>query len=184
MVHALGPDFDPNDMCLTFDTADGQVDPTPSDQTPIKIPVYIVAPYFRAYPEQGDAVFRTREEYPVDERDTIESLLGGLFPSLVRDGPSSFAQQVMPSVLKHESPRQSVALVNTYRGRFLVIPRQTTFKAIFAGARWPRDDSGPLAFEDLRKAPRARNFERDGVELGFGWYVEIFVIPNDKLDQL
>jgi hypothetical protein len=185
MLHALGPDFDPNDMCLTFETANGQANPTLSDpnKTPIKIPVYIVAPYFQAYPEQGNAVFRTREEYPVDERDTIESLLSGFFPSLVRDGPSSFAQKVMPSVLNHESPRHSVVLMNTYRGRFLVIPRQTTFKAIFAGARWPRDD-GPLAFEDLRKAPRARDFEQDGVELGFGWYVEIFVIPNDKLEQL
>src|SRR5262245_25795536 len=121
MLYSLGPDFDADDMCLTFNTEDDHA--SPSDKIPISIPVYIIAPYFQTEPYRGPSLFRTREEHPVDERDTIESLLSGLFTSVVRDTSSS--EEVMTSVLKHESPRESVVLVTTYRGRFLVIPRQT-----------------------------------------------------------
>jgi hypothetical protein len=170
-------------MCLGFDTGNGRanlslVDPT---MTPIAIPVYIVAPYFHGDPGRGNKFFRHREEHPVSENDTIESLLGGLFVSVAmaeRTTFSSYEQETLRSVAAHSSPSSSVVYIQTFRGRFLIVPRETTFKELFAGARWPRD--GPLAFEDARETPRKRDFEVDGVVLGHGWFIEVWVIPKDK----
>lgn len=81
MLRSLGPDFDPDGMCLGFDTNDGRADlslPDPN-RTPISIPVYMDAPYFQYKPQQGNKVFRTREEHSVSDYDTIiGSLLEGL----------------------------------------------------------------------------------------------------------
>jgi hypothetical protein len=179
-LHSLGPDFDPNQLCLAFDTDNERADlsfPDPN-KTPIVIPVYIVAPYFHL---RGNKAFRVREEQPVSENDTIESLLQGLFMSVAaaeRGTSSSSKQELLRSALTHDSPHSSIVYVQTFRGRFLIVPRKTTFKEIFAGARWPRD--GPLAFEDARETPRIRDFEVDGVCLGQGWFVEVWVVPKDE----
>jgi hypothetical protein len=173
-------------MCLVFNTDDGRVDSSLSDpnKTPISVPLYIMAPYFETGPKLGGEPFKTREENPVAEDDTVESVLSGLFMSfLTYEGSSSdsFNDRGYRSTLQHESPKESVVMVTTCRGRLLIIPRKTTFKEIAAGARWPRD--GPLAFEDMRKAPRGSIYEEDGIALGRGWFLDIWVIPKDKLDQ-
>jgi len=66
------------------------------------------------------------------------------------------------------------------RGRLFKIPRETRIKDVVAGARWPRQSLAPT-FEDLRRAPRKRNDEIDGIELIMGWMIEVYVIPQDKL---
>ena len=168
-------------MCLAFDTPSKRANlslPDPN-KTPIVIPVYISAPYFQPNPQRKG--FRTREEDPVSEYDTIGSLLEGLFMSVLtaeRNTSSSARLDASRSAIVHESDHTSVVHVMTHRGRFLIIPRSTTFKDILAGARWPRD--GPLPFEDGRITPRIRDFEVDGVELGFGWSIEVWVVPKDK----
>jgi hypothetical protein len=180
MLQSLGPDFDPNDMCLAFDTDSERANlslPDPN-KTPIVIPIYIVAPYFH---KRGTQAFRVREEHPVSEKDTIESFLQGLFLSVAaaeRDTSSSSKQELLRSAVVHDSPQSSIVYVTTFRGRFLIVPRETTFEEIFAGSTWPRD--GPLAFEDARETPRIRDFEVDGVTLGQGWFIEIWVIPKDR----
>jgi hypothetical protein len=78
-----------------------------------------------------------------------------------RGTSSSSKQELLRSALTHDTPHSSIVYVPTFRGRLLIVPRKTTFKEIFAGARWPRD--GPLAFEDARETPRIRDFEVDGV---------------------
>ena len=167
-------------MCLAFDTNSGRANlslPDPN-KTPIVVPIYIGAPYFHKRGTQG---FRVREEHPVSEKDTIESVLQGLFLSVAATGSDTSSlskQELLRSAMVHDSPQSSIVYVTTFRGRFLIIPRETTFEEIFAGARWPRD--GPLAFEDARETPRIRDFEVDGVTLGQGWFVEIWVIPKDK----
>jgi hypothetical protein len=171
-------------MCLAFDTPNGRANlslPDPN-KTPISIPVYIIAPYFQPNSQQRSQTFRRREEHPVSENDTIESLLQGLFFSVEmaenRNVSSSIRQDTIRSAVAHESPEKSIVYIGTTRGRFLVVPRETTFKQIISGARWPRD--GPLPFEDARETPRIRDFEVDGVELGFGWFIEVWVVPKDQ----
>jgi hypothetical protein len=39
-------------------------------------------------------------------------------------------------------------------------------------------------FEDLRKKPRIRPDEIDGIGLTSGWTMEIYVIPEKNLDEL
>jgi hypothetical protein len=185
-LESLGADFDPDATCLAFDTDDGQPHSSLSDpnKTPITIPIYIVAPFFQATLDQGKTAFRGRRDN-VSENDTVASLLNGLFPSAaIGAGRSSapFIRRAMHSAVRHDSSHETTVLAITHRGRFLVIPRQTTLKEIFAGARWPRE--GPLAFKDLREASRARDFEDDGVPLGGGWYMEIYVVLNDMLKPL
>lgn len=175
-------------MCLSFNTDDGGPDLSLTDpnKTPLAIPLYIMAPYFQSGPEPYGTPFETREENPVAEDDTVDSLLNGLFWSLVtyhqKKSPYSFNENACHSAVQHESSQKSVVMVITYRNRFLIIPRTTTFKEIAAGARWPRDS--PLPFEDMRRAPRASNHEEDGIHLSWGWFLDIRVIPNDKLKQL
>jgi hypothetical protein len=173
-------------MCLGFNTRDGRADLSLPDhtKTPISIPVYIIAPYFQYNSQRGRKTFRTREEHPVSENSSIGSLLENLFSSVVvaETGLSrSSRQDAMRSALAHDSAEDSVVYVPTFRGRFFVVPRKTTFQEIFAGARWPRD--GPLPFEDARETPRVRDFEVDGVELGCGWFVEVWVIPKEQWEM-
>jgi hypothetical protein len=87
----------------------------------------------------------------------------------------------MYSAVIHDSPEDSMVLVHTFRHRFLVIPCQTTLAGVFAGARWPR--GGLLPFVDLRRTPRVRDFEEDGVELFEGRFMNLFVVPEDHLHQ-
>jgi hypothetical protein len=49
-LQSLDPDFDPDEMCLTFDTDDGRphVFLSNPNKTPITLPIYIVAPFFQA----------------------------------------------------------------------------------------------------------------------------------------
>jgi hypothetical protein len=56
-------------------------------------------------------------------------------------------------------------------------------KDIIAGARWPRQSDAPV-FEDLRRPPRKRTDDIDGVKLAMGWMIEVYVIPEDKLALL
>jgi hypothetical protein len=36
-------------------------------------------------------------------------------------------------------------------------------------------------FEDLRRTPRKRSDEIDGIELMMGWMIEVYVVAKDKL---
>ena len=92
----------------------------------------------------------------------------------------------MLSAMAHD--KRSLVVVITFHGRLLVIPRQTKIKDIIAGARWPRPQ-GPGArnipvFRDLRRKPRARHDEIDGIELFMGWRMELYVIAHKNLEEL
>jgi hypothetical protein len=169
-------------MTISFDILDSKPDRNLSNPnlTPISIPVTIRAPYY--HPKPNDQTpFSTREEIPVSENDTIGSLIEGVFTSMAvfYGKPASMAS--MSLALAHE--RDAVIVMISSRGRLFKIPRKTTIKDVVAGARWPRQPNAPT-FEDLRRAPRKRSDEIDGVELMMGWMIEIYVITKDKLESL
>jgi hypothetical protein len=187
MLNALGPDFCPTSMTTYFDTEDGRLNPRLSDPnfTPISIPMYIRAPYFKPDPD-NNAPYSTRQENPVSEFDTVASVLEGLFFSICtfQNRGHYSSRPNMHSAVRHE--HHSTVLVITPRGRILAIPRSTIIKDILAGARWPRSSSasGVPTFTDLRKAPRPSNNEIDGIELCLGWFMELYVIPQENLEAL
>jgi hypothetical protein len=91
----------------------------------------------------------------------------------------------MHSAVQHE--QHSSVVVMTSRGRLLLVPRTTKFKDIPPAARWPRrpeDASNVHTFTDLRRTPRLREHEVDGVDLCFGWFMELHVIPDQNLNDL
>jgi hypothetical protein len=181
---ALGPDFDPEGVTLQFDTDNGRpIDRLPNPNlTPILIPMQIRAPYFKPN-SASKTPFSTREENPVPESDTVESILENLFFSVATFGCHSDTEGLR-SALKHE--RESVVLVVTSRGRFLIIPRQARLQDIISGALWPRPEGARqgLAFDDLRKKPREMSDEIDGIELCLGWNMELYVIPRENVEEL
>jgi len=98
--------------------------------------------------------FRTREEHPISENNTVRSLLEGLFllvANAERNLSSSSGQDIFLSAVIHDLPQSSVVHIVTFCSWLLVIPRETTLKDILTGARWPRDS--PLPFEDGRETP-------------------------------
>jgi hypothetical protein len=176
-----------DDRGVTFDTPDGQINRTPADSssTAIAIPVYIVAPSFKVRQDQGREPYRTNSsEGPISENKTVGSLLENLFSSAAihltayNGSTRDFSRKAIRQGVDLDDPETSTVILHTSRLRFFVIPRSTALKQIFAGVRWPRDD--PIPFEDLRRAPRIRDFEEDGVELVEGWYMEIYVLHNDE----
>ena len=121
---------------------------------------------------------------PVPENDTLEELLSEVFSRAVMiytlDEDSHPHEEVEASAIEHDDPNGTIILIRTARGRLLAVPRKATVAEIFAGARWPQD--GPMAFTNLCKTPRVRDFEDDGVELGSDSYIELHVIPDYELN--
>lgn len=180
-------DFDSEEGCVSFNTPDGRVDRNLADPnlTPISIPLYITAPFFQIKPEQDRRPYRANMNVATPENATIGSVFGNIFASGavhgIEGGSHQLRTQIMMSALEHDSADDSTIMLTTSRGRWLVIPRSTTLAEIFAGARWPRD--GPLGFRDMRRKPRSSNFEQDGVELSMGCFIELYVIPNNRLTE-
>ena len=152
--------------------------------TPIAVPVYIVAPLFKVREDQGREPYLTsNDEGPISENTTIKSLLSNLFSSAAvcltayNGSTREFSRKAIKSSRDHDDPETSTVLIHTSRNRFFVIPRSATLGQVFAGVRWPRDSPSP--FQDLRRVPRVRDFEEDGVELNEGWYMKLYVLPND-----
>jgi hypothetical protein len=92
-----------------------------------------------------------------------------------------FYQESIPLALTQE--RDGVLIMMSSRGRLFKIPRETTIMDVVAGARWPRQPNAPV-FEDLRRTPRKRNDEIDGIELTVGCMMEVYVVTDDKLGAL
>jgi len=88
---------------------------------------------------------------------------------------------VLEMAMEHE--KDGVVFTMSSHGRLFKLPRETTIKDVIAGARWPCQPNAPV-FDDLRKAPRKRADEIDGIKLSMGWMVEVYVIPTDKLGVL
>jgi len=86
----------------------------------------------------------------------------------------------MLSAMAHD--RDAVVTMMSSRGRLFRIPRETRFKDVVAGARWPRRSDAPI-FEDLRRTPRKRSDEIDGIELMMGWTIELIVVAKDRLGE-
>jgi len=181
------PDFDPEQMALQFNTHDGRPSPRLPDPnlTPISIPMYIRAPYFKPDPT-STTPFSTREENPVSENDTVASIIEGLFFSVGGFyGRGKYDnREGIQSTVEHE--KHGVVLVITSRGRIFEIPRKMRIKDIVAGAQWPRPQSATEipVLEDLRKEPRERGDNIDGIEMAMGWFMEIYVIPKENLGEL
>ena len=151
--------------------------------------MYIVAPSFKVRQDQGREPYRANSgEGPISENKTVGSLLENLFSSAAihltahNGSTRDFSKKAIRQGIDLDDPETSTVIFHTSRSRLFVIPRSTTLKQIFAGVKWPRDD--PIPFEDLRRVPRIRDFEEDGVELGEGWYMEIYVIQNDEREAL
>jgi hypothetical protein len=170
---------------LQFGTRDQRPNPKLPDPntTPILLPILIRAPYFKPSPTYR-GLYSTRGGDPVSEDDTVESLLENMFYSAFcylgegRDG--------MRSATEHDE--HSLVVAVTFRGRFLVIPRQLKIKDVIAGARWPRPQGAGArnipVFRDLRRKPRARHDEIDGIELIMGTTMELYVIAEKNLEEL
>ena len=182
MQERLGPDFDPESMTISFDTPDSKPSRTlrHPNLTPISIPVTIRAPYYFPNPNSQNP-FSTREENPVSENETIGSIIEGLFASIATFSHKPVNRESLPSAMAHD--RDGVVVVISSRGRIFKIPRKTTIKDVVAGARWPRQSNAPV-FEDLRRTPRKRSDEIDGIELMMGWMIEVYVVAKDKLGAL
>lgn len=182
--HILGPDFSVYSHTLQFDTADRRPNPRLADPnaTPILIPVMICAPYFNPYPNEDG--FRTGPQPAVSENETVENCIGNIFVSVCVFSSLPSAQESMPSAIRHQE--HSSVLAITVRGRIFLIPKNTKIKDIVAGARWPRpqNSSGIPTFTDLRATPRRRAHEIDGIELNFGWQIDLCVIPDEKMATL
>jgi hypothetical protein len=169
-------------MTIYFDTLDFKPNrrlPDPN-LTPISIPVTIRAPYYFPNPN-NQTPFSTREENPVSENETIGSFIEGLFTSIATFSRTPVNKASLPSAMAHD--RDGVVVIISSRGRIFKIPRETKIKDVVAGARWPRESNAPT-FEDLRRAPRKRSDEIDGIELMMGWMIEIYVVAKDKLGAL
>ena len=182
MQERLGPDFDPESMTISFDTLDSKPNRNLPDPnlTPITVPVTIRAPYYFTNPN-SQAPFSTREENPVSENETIGSFIDGLFASIATFSHNPVNRESLPSAIAHD--RDGVLIMMSFRGRLFKIPRETTIKDAVAGARWPRQSNAPV-FEDLRRAPRKRSDEIDGIEVMMGWMIEVYVVAKDKLGAL
>ena len=182
MQESLGPDFDPESMTISFDTLDSKPDRNLPDPnlTPISIPVTIRAPYYFPNPSSRSP-FSTRQETPISEDETIGPIVDNLFTSVATFSREPVYRESMPSALVHD--RDGVVIMMSSRGRLFKIPREMTIKDVVAGARWPRQPNAPI-FEDLRRDPRKRNDEIDGIDLMKGWMIEIYVVPKNKLDAL
>lgn len=120
------------------------------------------------------------------ENDTPDSLLGdNLFSSAAvhitasNGSTRDFARKAIRSARDHDDPETSTVILHTTHHRLFVIPRSATLAQIFAGVQWPR--YSPFPFQDLRRSPRIRDFEEDGVELCEGCYMNVYVLPNDGL---
>ena len=168
-------------MTLSFNTLNSKPNrhlPDPN-LTPISIPVMIRAPFYFPNSKNLQAPFWTREENPVSENETIGSFINGLFTSVATFSRGNRAS--LPSAMAHD--KDGVVVMISFRGRIFKIPRATTIKDVVAGARWPRQSNAPT-FEDLRKNPRRRSDEIDGIELMRGWMIVVYVIAKDKLREL
>ena len=166
---------------LQFDTSDGRPNrclPDPN-LTPILIPISIRAPYFKL-DSTSTTPYSALHSMPISENDTVESFTENQFRSAAMYCAGG-NQEILQSAFKHD--RDAVVILITSRGRLLVIPRATRIKDIFAGARWPRPPGSPV-FDDLRKKPRARSDEIDGVELTMGWLMELCFIDKENLSVL
>ena len=169
-------------MTISFDTLDSKPNRHLSDPnlTPISIPVTIRAPYYFPNPN-NQTPFSTRQENPVSENETIGSFIDGLFISIATFSRTPVNRASLPSAMAHD--RDGVLIMMSSRGRLFKIPRETTIKDVVAGARWPRQFNAPV-FEDLRRAPRKRSDEIDGIEVMMGWMIEVYVVAKDKLGAL
>jgi hypothetical protein len=156
-------------------------------RTAIAVPVYIIAPLFKVSKDQGREPYRTNNSGgPMSENDTVHLHFGdSLFVSAAihltasNGSTRDFARKAIMSGQDHDDPETSTVILHTARHRFFVIPRSTTLRQIFEGVKWPRDS--PIPFQDLRRAPRIRDFEEDGVELNEGWFMNLYVLPNDGM---
>jgi hypothetical protein len=178
----FGPNFDPESMTISFDTLDSKPDrhlPDPN-LTPILIPVTIRVPYYFPNPDI-QTPFSTCEENPVSENETLGSFIEGVFTSIATTSHKPVNREILASAMAHG--RDGVLIVVSSRGRLFKIPRETTIKDAVAGAQWPRQ-SNATTFEDLRRTPRKRSDEIDGIELIDGWRIEVYVVAKDKLGAL
>jgi len=167
-------------MTLSFNTLNSKPNhhlPDPN-LTPISIPVIIRAPFYFPNPN-NQAPFSTREENPVSENETIGSFIHGLFASVATFSHGQRAS--LSSAMAHE--KDGVVVMITFHGRMFKIPWETTIKDVVAGARWPRQSNAPT-FEDLRRTPRKRSDEIDGIELMRGWMIVVYVVAKDMLGAL
>jgi len=154
----------------------------------ITVEVNVRAPFFNIGPSPEYDLIRYYIDNPMGrsaEEEIVSELLFEVFSRAVMtytldDESHSRHQEVETSAMEHDDPSRTTVFIRTYRGRFLVIPRESTFADIFAGARWPRDT--PVPFKDLSKTPRMRDFESDGLELDRYMHLELHVIPNYELD--
>lgn len=156
--------------------------------TRITVGVDVRAPFFNIGPSPEYDFIRYHIDNPMGrsaEEETVSELLFEVFSRAVMtytldDESDSRHQEVENSAIEHDDPNGMTVFIRTYRGRLLVIPWESTFADIFAGARWPRDT--PVPFKDLSKIPPMRDSESDGLELDRSMHLELHVIPNYELD--
>ncbi|GBE83023.1 hypothetical protein SCP_0500660 [Sparassis crispa] len=179
-----GRSADMLDPVLTLVRRRGTQAPSDMRLAPIAYHVLIVAPYFKAHPSQGNKPYSIRASDLVYDDAPISSFISNLFSSIMLNFPSNLVsdaeyRQYMHTALAHDDPRDSVIMALSSRGRMPIVPRSATLKQIIAGTRWPRD--GPLPFEDKRQRPRRRDDPVDGIELSWGGFINLYVIPKEKL---
>jgi hypothetical protein len=121
-------------------------------------------PFFNIRPSPEYDLIRYHINNPLGrsaEEETVSELLFEVFSHAVMtytldDESNSRHQEVENSAIEHDhDPRGMTVFIRTYYcGQLLVIPWESTFASIFAGARWPRDT--PVPFKDLSNTPNER----------------------------
>ncbi|TFY80667.1 hypothetical protein EWM64_g3342 [Hericium alpestre] len=166
-----------------FDTNDQRPFKTDPNATPLVIPFMFAAPHIRGVSRDGKSLC-ARIDVPEQEGKPISEYAKFALEAVAMQGPvEGDRQRVLRDVVRHTG-RESVMVMITYRGRFLLIPNKTTAKELWEGARWPREDGSPCPFKDLKSSPRPRPWETDGAPLVHGWSMNMFVVHRDELDLL
>jgi len=154
---------------------------TKGEQSVMQIPIGIRAPYFEDPPGSG---MKFGAIITMLETRTLGAQMQNIFASAVI-GSSAATREWMRKAVDYDSGEDSKIIMVTHRSRLLVIPRNTVLSDIFRGSFWPRKpEDGPIAFTDLRRTPRARPHEVDGVSFTMGHSIEMLVVPNTEVRQL
>ncbi|CAL1710864.1 unnamed protein product [Somion occarium] len=113
--------------------------------------------------------------------EAIENMLGSLAIGSPVDLGAGRGRDWLRQAVAYYSNETSTIVLVTHHGRFSAIPHSMKVGDIWPEARWPRQTPSPL--RDLRKTPRQRPHEIDGVGFCQGYTVDLMVLPNDRVQS-
>ena len=139
--------------------------------------------YWPTLEDPQDPTRRLGGWMPMSESDILQEHVPNMIQSTAMSvGNPAWIRKAAPMM----RPQNIQLILCTTKGRILRVPWKTRVGDLWAGARWPRRDSGSPMFEDLRQrlTPRVRPHELDGVNLNGGYHIELFVMRNEEVGSL